>query len=100
ADVTYAVELNTADIRYQVLFDTVQIVASNVLGLTDHCAQCHDHKFDPILQQDYYRLAAFFTPAYDVQNWKHSKERSLPDVAERVKRSIDTHNAEVDRRVG
>src|SRR5262249_58585720 len=90
ADVTYAPELNTADIRHQVLYDTVQTVASNVLGLTIHCAQCHGHKFDPISHADYYRLAAFFTPAYDAQNWKHPKERFLPDVAAREKESIDS----------
>ncbi len=100
ADVSYAPELNTADIRHQVLYDTVQIVASNVLGLTVHCAQCHSHKFDPISQADYYRLAAFFAPAYDAQNWKHSKERFLADVSTRDKQSIDGHNAEVDRQVG
>jgi hypothetical protein len=99
ADVTYAPELNTADIRHQVLYDTVQIVAGNVLGLTVHCAQCHTHKFDPIPHADYYRLAAFFSPAYDAQNWKHSKERFLFDVAAPEKQSIDTHNGEVDRQV-
>jgi hypothetical protein len=99
ADVTYAPELNTADIRHQVLYDTVQIIAGNVLGLTVHCAQCHTHKFDPIPHADYYRLAAFFAPAYDAQNWKHSKERFLFDVAAPEKLSIDTHNAEVDRQV-
>lgn len=99
SDVTYAPELNTADIRHQVLFDTVQIVGSNVLGLTMHCAQCHSHKFDPIPHADYYRLAAFFTPAYDPQNWKHSKERILADVSPAEKQTIDAHNAEVDRQV-
>jgi hypothetical protein len=99
SDVTYAAELNTSDIRHQVLFDTVQIVASNVLGLTVHCAQCHSHKFDPISQADYYRLAAFFAPAYDPQNWKHSNERFLAAIPPRDREAIDAHNAEVDRKV-
>ncbi len=99
ADVTYAPELNTADIRHQVLYDTVQIVAGNLLGLTMHCAQCHSHKFDPISQADYYRLAAFFTPAYDAQNWKHSKERFLVDVSESDRQVIDRHNADVNRQI-
>jgi hypothetical protein len=99
ADVTYAPELNTADIRHQVVFDTVQIFSTGVLGLTVQCAQCHTHKFDPLGHADYYRLAAFFAPAYDPQNWKHSKERFLADVSPRRQQAIDAHNADVDRQV-
>ncbi len=99
ADVTYAPELNTADIRHQVIFDTVQIVASNLLGITLHCAQCHTHKFDPITHADYYRFAAFFAPAYDAQHWLHSKDRFLPDVSRAEKQAIDQHNADLDRRI-
>ncbi len=100
ADVTYAPELNTADIRHQVLYDTIQIVSSNFLGLTLHCAQCHSHKFDPIPQADYYRLAAIFAPAYDSQNWKHSKQRFLHNVSAEEKRPIDAKNAMADRQIG
>jgi hypothetical protein len=99
ADVTYAPELNTADIRHQVLFDTVQIFSTSVLGLSLHCAQCHTHKFDPLGHADYYKLAAFFAPAYDPQNWKHSKERSLADVAPRQQQEIDAQNAAADRQI-
>jgi hypothetical protein len=42
------------------LDDIVNATASAFLGLTVNCARCHDHKFDPILQKDYYRLAAVF----------------------------------------
>lgn len=40
--------------------DRVQTVGWVYLGLTTNCAQCHDHKFDPITQKDFYSLAAFF----------------------------------------
>ena len=42
------------------LDDMVSATASSFLGLTVHCARCHDHKFDPILQEDYYRTQAVF----------------------------------------
>jgi mono/diheme cytochrome c family protein len=40
--------------------DRVQTLGWVYMGLTTNCAQCHDHKFDPITQRDYYSLAAFF----------------------------------------
>ena len=46
--------------RQELLFDITDTVASTFMGLTYGCAKCHDHKFDPILQKDYYRLQAFF----------------------------------------
>lgn len=46
--------------RQEVLTEMVLGVGQALLGLTVQCARCHDHKFDPITQKDYYRLAAFF----------------------------------------
>jgi hypothetical protein len=43
-----------------VLVDIVNATGSTVLGLTFGCAQCHDHKFDPLSQRDYYSWQAFF----------------------------------------
>ncbi|MDA0991689.1 MAG: DUF1549 domain-containing protein, partial [Verrucomicrobia bacterium] len=49
--------------RVAYLVDKVDTVASTFLGLTLKCAQCHDHKYDPITQKDYYRFYAFFNSA-------------------------------------
>jgi hypothetical protein len=53
----------TVDKEKARLFDRDDMVANTVstfLSLTAHCARCHDHKFDPIAQKDYYRLQAVF----------------------------------------
>lgn len=74
--------------RNQVIADTIKIVSSSLLGLTVGCAQCHDHRYDPISQADYYALRAVFEPAFDwQQGWRTPAERlvSLSSDAEREK---------------
>ena len=48
------------------MFETVEQTSQAFLGLTLKCCRCHDHKFDPIAQRDYYRFRAFFEP-HDVR---------------------------------
>jgi len=48
--------------RHQWLDETVEHVGKAFLGLTLNCAKCHDHKYDPLPQADYYRMRAFFEP--------------------------------------
>ena len=48
--------------KYERLEDLVHVTSTAFLGLTVKCARCHDHKFDPIPQTDYYRMAAAFWP--------------------------------------
>jgi hypothetical protein len=50
------------DYQYERLEDLVHTTSSAFLALTVKCARCHDHKFDPIPQADYYRMAAVFWP--------------------------------------
>ena len=51
---------NLVQRRQEILNDITDTVGSVFLGMTYGCARCHDHKFDPILHADYYRLQAFF----------------------------------------
>ncbi|MBI3839449.1 MAG: PSD1 domain-containing protein [Planctomycetia bacterium] len=99
ADETLQNELNTADIRQAVLEHTMEVVASNLLGLTVNCARCHSHKFDPIPQEDYYRLLAIFSPAFNPQAWLQPAQRELPDISKAEKTRADAHNAEIDKQV-
>lgn len=46
--------------RIEYNIDKTKTFSTGVLGLTVECAQCHDHKYDPISQEDYYRMFAFF----------------------------------------
>ena len=58
-------EFNQRDAKSQwdiILNDITDVTGDAFLGLGMSCARCHDHKFDPILQDDYYRLRAFFAP--------------------------------------
>ncbi|MFO0918665.1 MAG: PSD1 and planctomycete cytochrome C domain-containing protein [Planctomycetaceae bacterium] len=48
--------------KYERLEDLVHATSSAFLGMTIKCARCHDHKFDPISQEDYYRVAGVFWP--------------------------------------
>ena len=51
-------EKDNPERRHDYLDDVLATVGRGVLGMTVHCARCHDHKFDPILQKDYYGMQA------------------------------------------
>ena len=77
-------ESNAANIsqrRQELLNDITDVTGYAFMGLTVACARCHDHKFDPILQRDYYRLQAFFanTNIDDDANLASAKQKSQYD---------------------
>ncbi|HKC89121.1 MAG TPA: DUF1549 and DUF1553 domain-containing protein [Blastocatellia bacterium] len=51
--------------RMEAMFDRMDAIGKSVLGLTIQCAQCHDHKFDPLKQEEYYRMFAFLNNSYE-----------------------------------
>jgi cytochrome c553 len=64
--------------RLNTLTDMTDVTSAVFLGLTLGCARCHDHKFEPLAQKDYYKLMAFFTPA------TFKRETPVPTAAERA----------------
>ncbi len=72
--------------RNAVVAETIKVVSSSLLGMTVGCAQCHDHRLDPIPQTDYYRMRAIFEPALDTETWRTPAARlvSLMTDAERA----------------
>jgi mono/diheme cytochrome c family protein len=86
--------------RNQVIADTLKIVSTSLLGLSVGCAQCHNHRHDPIPQTDYYRLRAVFEPAYDWKNWRTPPARrvSLSTDADRARaKEIEAEAAKIDQ---
>jgi mono/diheme cytochrome c family protein len=91
-DGTNPTELNNVPERLDVIADELEVFSSAVLGLTVKCARCHDHKYDPIPQRDYYRLAAVFKGAFDEYDWLRPYERVLPHLTVEETRKLHAHN--------
>jgi hypothetical protein len=53
--------------RMEAMFDRMEAIGKAMLGLTIQCSQCHNHKFDPISQDEYYRLFAFLNNDHEAQ---------------------------------
>jgi hypothetical protein len=102
--------LDGAQLRYERLTDLADTTGAAFLGLSIGCARCHDHKFDPISQKDYYRLQAIFAgsepreiPAVDavkvITYWKSiNKQLEVDQLKAEVKRIDDQVRERTGRR--
>lgn len=85
--------------RYYALESTMQVMGSCLLGLTVQCAKCHDHKFEPLTQRDYYAFQSFLYPAFNVEKWANPNDRvvqaNLPGELEAWQQA----EARLDRRL-
>jgi cytochrome c553 len=90
-------EYNQVDVetqRREILNEVTDVTADVFLAMGMGCARCHDHKYDPILQRDYFALQAFFTPLV----WQDDRVVARPsDVPATAPSAGATRAAEVER---
>jgi hypothetical protein len=73
--------------RMEAMFDRMNTVGSAILGLTIRCAQCHNHKYDPLKQEEYYKMMAFLNNADDanIAVYTPSEEMKRTEVLRRTR---------------
>ncbi|MFT5524772.1 MAG: hypothetical protein ACI9G1_004160 [Pirellulaceae bacterium] len=94
-------EYNQRDVEVQwqdILNDLTNVTSDVFLGMGMGCARCHNHKFDPILQKDYYRLQAFFRPllpredqpiaALDTRRDYHQKYQTWDRATDAIRKEL------------
>jgi mono/diheme cytochrome c family protein len=88
--------------RIESVMDRVNTTATAFLGLTVACAQCHDHKFDPITQKEYYQFFAFFNTTINDGHGKGAPEGMLEipgeqEPTEDLEKELEEAEGDLDR---
>ncbi|MBY0503115.1 MAG: DUF1553 domain-containing protein [Bryobacteraceae bacterium] len=112
-DSTYSTEQNFLPERFDAVAAEMEILGTAVMGLSLGCARCHDHKYDPLPQRDYYRVSAIFQSALDPYDWRipnmecggvgakceEKNLRFLPDLESAEAKSVQAHNAPLEQQI-
>ncbi|MSO22829.1 MAG: DUF1553 domain-containing protein [Acidobacteria bacterium] len=85
--------------KMTVIADEIEVLSSSVMGLTMGCARCHDHKYDPVPQRDYYRLSAVLQTAYDPYEWLSASKRVLDIGLESERKEVEAFNAPLNSQI-
>jgi hypothetical protein len=112
-DATYSTEQNFLPERFDAVAAEMEILGSSVMGLSLGCARCHDHKYDPLPQRDYYRVSAVFQTALDPYDWlmpsiecvgvgskcEEKNVRFLPDPDPKLIQETEAFNAPLKKQI-
>ncbi len=77
--------------RMEAMYDRMDCVGKAILGLTIGCAQCHDHKYDPLTQEDYYRMFAFLNNAHEasIAVYTSTQRQKIAEIARKTREIED-----------
>jgi hypothetical protein len=72
--------------RMEAMFDRMDAIGKGILGLTIQCAQCHSHKYDPLTQEEYYRIFAFLNNSHEanVAVYTPEEQRKRAEILRRT----------------
>src|SRR5439155_17009944 len=75
--------------RMEAMFDRMDAIGKSILGLTIGCAQCHNHKYDPLTQEEYYRLFAFLNNDHEanIAVYTPQEQRRRAEIFRRIRES-------------
>ena len=86
--------------RMEANFDRMRMIGIRMLGLTMQCAQCHNHKFDPLKQEEYYRMMAFINQTHEanIAVYTPGDEMKRTEIVRRTREiegTLKRHTAEL-----
>ncbi|MFO1065974.1 MAG: PSD1 and planctomycete cytochrome C domain-containing protein [Pirellulales bacterium] len=79
------------------MFDRMDCIGKSILGITTQCAQCHNHKFDPLTMDEYYGMMSYLNNSYEAQSWVYTDEQiaKRAQVQAKVKEIYDAVRAKI-----